>query len=86
MIKVLLVDDHEMVLLRLSLFIYHIQEDIEVIGEAENGRQGYEKAMALRPDVILMDLVMEEMDGIESTKAILKDWPKSQNHYRHKFY
>lgn len=34
--------------------------------------------MTLRPDVILMDLVMEEMDGIESTKAILKDWPEAK--------
>ena len=77
MIKVLLVDDHEMVRLGVSSYL-SIQEDIEVIGEAENGRQGYEKAMALRPDVILMDLVMEEMDGIESTKAILKDCPKAK--------
>lgn len=75
MIKVLLVDDHEMVRLGVSSYL-SIQEDIEVIGEAENGRQGYEKAMTLRPDVILMDLVMEEMDGIESTKAILKDGQK----------
>ncbi|HEN1974959.1 TPA: response regulator transcription factor [Enterococcus faecium] len=77
MIKVLLVDDHEMVRLGVSFYL-SIQEDIEVIGEAENGRQGYEKAMTLRPDVILMDLVMEEMDGIESTKAILKDWPEAK--------
>ncbi|AUB52130.1 MULTISPECIES: response regulator transcription factor [Enterococcus] len=77
MIKVLLVDDHEMVRLGVSSYL-SIQEDIEVIGEAEDGRQGYEKAMELRPDVILMDLVMEEMDGIESTKAILKDWPEAK--------
>lgn len=77
MIKVLLIDDHEMVRLGVSSYL-SIQEDIEVIGEAENGRQGYEKAMTLRPDVILMDLVMEEMDGIESTKAILKDWPEAK--------
>ncbi|MGO2891118.1 MAG: LuxR C-terminal-related transcriptional regulator, partial [Enterococcus devriesei] len=51
-----------------------IQNDIEVVGEAENGEEGYEKALDLRPDVILMDLVMEVMDGIESTKKILKDW------------
>ncbi|OJG17489.1 LuxR family response regulator [Enterococcus canis] len=55
-----------------------IQDDIEVVGEAENGRIGYEKALDLRPDVILMDLVMDEMDGIESTKAILKDWPQAK--------
>ena len=55
-----------------------IQDDIEVVGEAENGRIGYEKALELRPDVILMDLVMDEMDGIESTKMILKDWPEAK--------
>ncbi|MES5415314.1 response regulator transcription factor [Enterococcus mundtii] len=77
MIKVLLVDDHEMVRLGVSSYL-SIQEDIEVIGEAEDGRKGYEKAMELRPDVILMDLVMEEMDGIESTKAILKNWPEAK--------
>ncbi|MGM9902891.1 LuxR family DNA-binding response regulator [Enterococcus sp. 10A9_DIV0425] len=77
MIKVLLVDDHEMVRLGVSSYL-SIQDDIEVVGEAENGRQGYEKAMTLRPDVILMDLVMDEMDGIASTKAILKDWPEAK--------
>lgn len=77
MIQVLLVDDHEMVRLGVSSYL-SIQDDIEVIGEAENGLIGYEKAMALRPDVILMDLVMDEMDGIESTKAILKEWPKAK--------
>ncbi|MGF2063990.1 response regulator [Enterococcus casseliflavus] len=77
MIKVLLVDDHEMVRLGVSSYL-SIQDDIEVIGEAENGRVGYEKALELRPDVILMDLVMYEMDGIESTKLILNDWPEAK--------
>lgn len=77
MIKVLLVDDHEMVRLGVSSYL-SIQTDIEVIGEAENGKIGYEKAMELRPDVILMDLVMDVMDGIESTKAIMKDWPEAK--------
>ncbi|WP_207940926.1 LuxR family DNA-binding response regulator [Enterococcus sp. DIV2402] len=77
MIRVLLVDDHEMVRLGVSSYLL-IQDDIEVVGEAENGIIGYEKALELRPDVILMDLVMEEMDGIEATKAILKDWPEAK--------
>ncbi|WP_414841922.1 response regulator [Enterococcus saccharolyticus] len=77
MIRVLLVDDHEMVRLGVSSYLL-IQDDIEVVGEAENGIIGYEKALELRPDVILMDLVMDEMDGIESTKAILKDWPEAK--------
>jgi len=74
---VLLVDDHEMVRLGVSSYL-SIQSDVEVVGEAENGGEGYEKAMDLRPDVILMDLVMEVMDGIESTKKILKDWPEAK--------
>ncbi|MDT2573749.1 response regulator transcription factor [Enterococcus raffinosus] len=77
MIRVLLVDDHEMVRLGVSSYL-SIQSDVEVVGEAENGEEGYEKAMDFRPDVILMDLVMEVMDGIESTKKILKDWPEAK--------
>lgn len=77
MIKVLLVDDHEMVRLGLSSYL-NIQSDIEVVGEAENGKIGYEKALHLRPDIILMDLVMEKMDGIASTQAILKEWPEAK--------
>lgn len=77
MIRVMLVDDHEMVRIGVSAYL-SIQEDIEVVGEAENGLIGYEKALDLRPDVILMDLVMDVMDGIESTKAILKDWPEAK--------
>ena len=77
MIKTLLVDDHEMVRLGVSSYLM-IQPDIEVVAEAENGLQGYEKALDLRPDVILMDLVMDVMDGIESTKAIMKDWPEAK--------
>ncbi|MCR2820878.1 response regulator [Lederbergia panacisoli] len=77
MIKVLLVDDHEMVRIGVSAYL-SIQTDIEVIGEAENGAKGAEMALSLRPDIILMDLVMDEMDGIEATKAIIKEWPSAK--------
>ncbi|WP_326717669.1 response regulator transcription factor [Vagococcus jeotgali] len=77
MIRVLLIDDHEMVRLGVSSYL-SIQSDIEVVGEAENGRVGYEKAIDLKPDVILMDLVMDEMDGIESTTKILSEWPEAK--------
>jgi len=77
MIRVLLVDDHEMVRLGVSSYL-SIQSDIEVVGEAENGLIGYEKALEKRPDVILMDLVMEVMDGIEATKKILLEWPEAK--------
>ena len=77
MIKVILIDDHEMVRLGVSSYLT-IQPDIEVIEEAENGAEGYKKVLELRPDIILMDLVMDVMDGIEATKAIMKDWPQAK--------
>ncbi|MBT2574754.1 response regulator transcription factor [Bacillus sp. ISL-51] len=69
MIRVLLIDDHEMVRMGLAAFL-EAQPDIEVIGEASDGQQGVDLAAELSPDVILMDLVMEGMDGIEATKLI----------------
>lgn len=77
MIKVLIVDDHEMVRLGISTYL-GVQPDLEVAGEATDGQQGVDLALKLRPDVILMDLVMPNMDGIEATKTILKAWPKAR--------
>ncbi|WP_416730059.1 response regulator transcription factor [Fictibacillus sp. JL2B1089] len=77
MIKVLLVDDHEMVRIGVSAYL-SAQPDIEVTDEAENGRVAIEKALALKPDVILMDLVMDEMDGIEATREITGAWPEAK--------
>lgn len=69
MIRVLLIDDHEMVRMGLAAFL-EAQPDIEVAGEASDGQQGVDLAAELLPDVILMDLVMDGMDGIEATKQI----------------
>ena len=77
MIKVLLVDDHEMVRLGVSAYL-SVQEDIEVIAQAENGKIGVEKALELKPDITLMDLVMPVMDGIEATKEILSKWKEAK--------
>lgn len=77
MIKVLFVDDHEMVRIGVSAYL-SAQADIEVIGEADNGMKAVELAMELRPDIILMDLVMPEMDGIEATKRIIEKWPEAK--------
>ncbi|WNB92178.1 response regulator transcription factor [Bacillus sp. NEB1478] len=77
MIKVLLVDDHEMVRIGVSAYL-SAQPDIEVTGEAENGRVAVERALELKPDIILMDLVMDEMDGIEATRQITHSWPEAK--------
>ena len=68
-IKLLIVDDHQMVRLGLSSFM-NIQPDIEVVGEAADGESGYLKAKNLKPDVILMDLVMDRLDGIGATQKV----------------
>lgn len=73
-IKVLLVDDHTVVLKGLSFFL-KTQENIELVGEASNGKEALQKVKDLQPDVVLMDLSMPEMDGIESTKYIKQDNP-----------
>lgn len=72
-IKVILVDDHEMVRLGLKSFL-NVQPDVDVIGEASTGKEGIALALDLRPDVVVMDLVMPEMDGVEATMTLLKEW------------
>lgn len=76
-INVILVDDHEMVRLGLKSFL-NLQGDVEVVGEAENGREGVDLALELRPDVVVMDLVMPELDGVQATLELLKEWPEAK--------
>lgn len=71
-IRILIVDDHAVVRKGLSA-ILETEPDLQVIGEAENGNQAVWKARSLQPDVILMDLVMPEKDGIEAIKDIKKE-------------
>ncbi|MET3194815.1 response regulator transcription factor [Bacillus sp. OAE603] len=77
MIKVVLVDDHEMVRMGVSTYL-STQNDIEVVGQASNGKEGIELVLNTKPDIILMDLVMEVMDGIEATKQIIAKWPDAK--------
>jgi len=70
-IKVLLVEDHEMTRLGLQLVIEQ-SDNIKVSGEAADGKKGVELAKTLNPDVILMDIGLPEMDGIEATELIKK--------------
>jgi NarL family two-component system response regulator LiaR len=68
-IRILIADDHTIVRKGLKVLLA-TEPDMQVVGEAENGREAVEKTTALAPDVVLMDLVMPEMDGIEATRKI----------------
>ena len=74
-IRVLLVDDHAVVRRGLRGFL-ELLKDFDVVGEAENGREGVEAAGRLVPDVILMDLLMPEMGGLEAIEAIKQAHPE----------
>lgn len=76
-IKVLLVEDHEMTRLGLQL-VLEKAENIKVAGEAADGKKGVELAKELNPDVILMDIGLPEMDGIEATEIIKKSGLQSK--------
>ena len=73
-IRILIADDHHVVRRGLVFFL-KTQKDLEIIGEAENGRKAVEMAKELKPDIILMDLAMPEMDGIQATKIIKEEEP-----------
>ncbi|WP_010647412.1 response regulator [Oceanobacillus massiliensis] len=77
MISVLFADDHEMVRIGVSAYL-SAQPDIDVIAEADDGGPAVGQALQLRPDIILMDLVMKEMDGIEATRKIIEQWPEAK--------
>ncbi|GAA3239867.1 hypothetical protein GCM10020256_61340 [Streptomyces thermocoprophilus] len=68
-IKVLLVDDHQVVRRGLRTFL-EVQDDIEVVGEAADGAEGVARAEELRPDVVLMDVKMPGMDGVEALRKL----------------
>lgn len=74
-IRILIVDDHAVVRKGLAM-VLRLESDIEVVGEAENGRVGLDAAKRLSPDIVLVDLVMPEMDGQEMALALRKTHPK----------
>ena len=76
-ITVLLVDDHALVRGGVRAYL-ETQPDLEIAGEAGSGREAVELAAARVPDVVLMDLVMPEMDGIEATQRVRQVSPRSQ--------
>jgi DNA-binding NarL/FixJ family response regulator len=76
MIRVLIADDHA--LMRNGLHaILDVQEDMEVVGEAEHGAQAVEDAIRLHPDVVIMDIRMPRLDGIEATKRLAAQGEKA---------
>ncbi|CAG1013995.1 Response regulator protein VraR [Anaerolineales bacterium] len=76
-IRIMLVDDHAVVRSGLGAFL-SVNPDLELVGEAENGEQAVVRANLLKPDVILMDLMMPVMDGVAATQAIKKQNPQIQ--------
>jgi DNA-binding NarL/FixJ family response regulator len=73
-IRVLITDDHGVVRQGLRMFL-SLDPGVEVVGEAANGEEAVAMAQELRPDVVLMDLLMPVMDGISATEAIRRDLP-----------
>jgi len=73
-IRILLVDDHTILRAGLKMML-NAQTDMEVIGEAHDGRQAIQESQRLHPDIVLMDITMPDMNGIESTRQIKKVLP-----------
>src|SRR5438270_10215502 len=74
-ITVLLVEDHQIVREGFRLLLKH-EPDIEVVGEAANGRQALQMARKFRPDVIVMDIAMPLLNGLEATRQIHLNFPQ----------
>ncbi|MFC4601259.1 response regulator [Cohnella hongkongensis] len=74
-IRILLADDHQIVLKGISFFLA-LQPDFEIVGEASNGREAVELTASLKPDIVLMDLNMPVMDGIEASRLIAESHPE----------
>jgi len=76
-IKVLVADDHAMVRDGIRA-VLTLQRDIQVVGEAVNGREALEKTVELHPDVVLMDIVMPTMNGLDATREICRTYPQAK--------
>lgn len=76
-IRVMVVDDHDMVRKGLATFL-KVSADLELVAEARDGQEALHVCERVKPDVILMDLVMPEMDGTTATRVIRERWPEIQ--------
>ena len=77
MIRVLCVDDHPLVRKGIASILAN-EPEVTLVGEADNGRDAVERYRELAPDVVLMDLRMREMDGVEATRAIRAQFPDAR--------
>jgi NarL family two-component system response regulator LiaR len=76
-IRILIVDDHSVVRQGLQMFLT-LDPELEIVGEAANGVEALHSAHQLKPDVVLMDLLMPEMDGVAATEAIRRELPDTE--------
>jgi DNA-binding NarL/FixJ family response regulator len=76
-IRVLLADDHAILREGVKALL-GLADDIEVVGEAADGQQAIERCRVLEPDVVVMDVAMPGLGGLEATLAIRKEWPKTR--------
>ncbi len=74
-IKLLMVDDHEIVRAGLRMLL-QAQTDIDIVGEADNGRDAVTQVRSLQPDIVLMDISLPDLDGFEATRQIKKAFPQ----------
>jgi len=75
--RILVADDHEVVRKGLRSLLEQ-EPGLEVVGEASNGREAVEKATATRPDVVVLDIGMPELNGLEATRRIVKASPRTE--------
>src|SRR2546429_7925152 len=76
-IRVLIVDDHSVVREGLRMFLAH-DPDLEVVGEAADGAEAIQQARLLRPNVVVMDLLLPVLDGIAATRSIRNELPETE--------
>ena len=76
-IRIILVDDHELLRFGLTMLL-QFQKDMEIVGGAGNGAEAVPLVRKLKPDVVVMDLMMPQMDGVESTRRILAELPDTR--------
>lgn len=88
-VRILIADDHTIVRHGLARLLEE-QPDLKVVGEANNGQSAVDQAVALKPDIVIMDIAMPRMNGIEAAKRIRKQLPKTKililSMYSHEHY